>query len=120
MCAISTPQVEGVGHLFQRLLQIARWVSGFVTIVAVANLIADAFGEAFLHEGPVWLAVIILWGLTIELLDRRDMRRQVCAEVDKILTGISQRMDNYEMHTLGHLLSDEQRPLNCKLKAVDS
>jgi hypothetical protein len=99
--------------MFERLLTFVRWTAWAATVVVVAYALLDTQGLHLPHEGALWVALIVVWALFIELKGREWMALRVITEVDKIVSRMDKRMDDYEMHTLGHTLAAEQA-LGCR------
>lgn len=112
----------------RRLHVIVRWGTGAVTSAAVINSMLNSKGRAATAQAPLWFAAGMLCNLSIELADRRDMRRQVIEEVGKLIAGqraiidwMSDRLDAYEMHQFGHLLAgQEAKSRDCRLRSINT
>lgn len=92
--------------MFNRLLLLARVAAWALTGTTIVYIATDAIGAAIPHEGAVWVLLGVSWTLVIDLKSHIAVR-------DQILAGVNKRMNDYEIHTLGHNVAAE-RTLGCR------
>lgn len=98
--------------MFDRLLLLARLASWAFTGLTIVYIASDVNDVTLPHEGAIWAITAISWALFMELKSRTAMR-------DQIIANMGRRMDDYEIHTLGHTLATE-RTIGCQPGSPDN